>query len=121
MIVCVDDDLSVREAIVGFLEAHGYDACAFASAESMLSAGHIDGMWCLIADVQLAGMSGLQLQAHLRNIGCDVPIIFITAFPDARIRVKAQEQGAHCFLNKPVQRETLLECIEEAKLASKRS
>jgi FixJ family two-component response regulator len=121
MIVCVDDDLSVREAIVGFLEAHGYDACAFASAESMLSAGHINDMWCLIADVQLPGMSGLQLQTHLRSISCDIPIIFITAFPDARIRARAQEQGALCFLNKPVQRETLLDCIEEAKIARKRS
>jgi FixJ family two-component response regulator len=114
LIVCVDDDPSVAEAIKGFLKASGFAAEAFLSAEEFLQFGRLEDTSCLITDVQLGGMSGLQLQNRLAKSGYSIPIIFITAFPDEQIRERGLSAGAACFLSKPVTKEGLLACIQAA-------
>src|SRR5260370_10985338 len=114
LIVCVDDDPSVAEAIKGLLKACGFTAKTFLSAEEFLQSARLEDTSCLIMDVQLGGMSGLQLQNRLAESGYGIPIIFITAFPDERIRERALSAGAVCFLSKPVTKEGLLTCIHAA-------
>jgi len=108
----VDDDASVCEALQGLVEAFGFAAEAFSSAEEFLQSERLNDTACLIADVQLPGMSGLQLQNHLNVSSYRIPIIIITAFPgDDRGALAA---GAICFLRKPVVKEDLLTCIRLA-------
>ena len=112
LIAIVDDDASVIEAIQGLMEAFGFAAEAFSSAEQFLQSERLNDIACLITDVQLPGMSGLQLQNHLSVSGSCIPIIVITAFPgDDR---RALDDGAICFLRKPVVKEDLLTCIRLA-------
>jgi CheY-like chemotaxis protein len=109
LISVVDDDESVREAIEGLMKAMGFDAEVFPSAEDFLNSGRAAATACMIADVQMPGMSGLELQARLKAAGHGIPFIFITAFPDERVRTKALERGgAVCFLNKPFSEEELI-------------
>jgi FixJ family two-component response regulator len=114
-IACVDDDLSIGEALVIFLKSHGFAAQAFPSAESFLQSAGMKDTWCLITDVRLPGMSGLQLQGRMLDAGIKIPIIFITAYPDEMIRSRAMEAGAVCFLRKPVTVGELLACIDSAR------
>ena len=114
LLACIDDDPSIREAIKGLLKASGLTAQTFSSAEEFLKFDRLEDTSCLIMDVQLGGMSGLQLQNHLAKSGYGIPIIFITAFPDERIRERALSAGAVCFLSKPVTKEGLLTCIHAA-------
>ena len=114
-IACVDDDQAVREALVGFLRAHGLSSDSYQSAEAFLESPAKEQTWCLIADVQLPGLSGLQLQARLASQAANIPVIFVTAFPDEVVRRRAIEGGAVCFLSKPVTKERLLACIDVAK------
>jgi FixJ family two-component response regulator len=114
LIVCIDDDPSVAEAIMGLLMVSGFTAEAFLSAEEFLQFARLQNTSCLITDVQLGGMSGLQLQNRLAELGYGIPIIFITAFPDERIRERALGAGAVCFLSKPVTKEGLLTCVRAA-------
>ncbi|MDB5653326.1 MAG: two-component response regulator [Tardiphaga sp.] len=118
-IACVDDDKSVCEALVGFLKAHGVMADAYPSAEAFLQAPDRASIWCVVSDVQLPGLSGLQLQARLAAQGDRLPFIFVTAFPDERVRGKAVLAGAVGFLKKPVKGEQLLGCIEAARAGPK--
>ena len=112
LIVIIDDDASVREALQGLLHAVGFTTEAFSSAEAFLQSGRLDDTACLITDIQLRGMSGLQLQAHLSASGARIPIIIITALPGDGARALAA--GAVCFLTKPVISEDLLTCIRWA-------
>ena len=112
LIAIVDDDASVCEAIQGLLTAFGFTAEAFSSAEAFLQSERLADTACLITDLQLGGMSGLQLQDHLSASGSRIPIIVITAFPgDGR---RALASGAVGFLSKPVITEDLLTCIRLA-------
>jgi FixJ family two-component response regulator len=112
LIAIVDDDASVCEALQGLVEAFGFAAEAFSSAEAFLQSERLNDTACLITDVQLPGISGLQLQNHLSVSGYRIPIIVITAFPgDDR---RALDDGAICFLRKPVVKEDLLTCIRLA-------
>jgi FixJ family two-component response regulator len=113
-IICVDDDQAVCEAMSGLLKALGFAAETFLSAEALLQSDRLDETACLITDVQLRGMSGLQLQTRLIELGYRIPIIMITAFPDERIRDQALIAGAVCFLSKPVLKTDLLNCIHSA-------
>jgi FixJ family two-component response regulator len=113
-IACIDDDKSVRDAIVGFLKAFGFAVQAFSSAEDFLQSSCLNQTSCLIADVKLPGMSGLQLQQRLTASGQRVPTIFITAFSDPRRRAQALGAGAICFLEKPITKDDLLTCIQLA-------
>jgi FixJ family two-component response regulator len=111
LIACVDDDVSAREALEGFLKAFGFSPGVFSSAEEFLESDRLDETSCLITDVHLRGLSGLQLQSRLAALGYPIPVIVITAFPDDRVRERALRAGAVCFLNKPFNTEDLLTCI----------
>jgi FixJ family two-component response regulator len=112
VIAIVDDDASICEAIQALLRASGFVTEAFPSAEDFLQSTRLHETACLIADLQLRGMSGLELQARLRSLRPTIPTIVITAFPfDGR---RALEAGALCVLDKPVAKEDLLFCINSA-------
>jgi FixJ family two-component response regulator len=110
----VDDDDAVRTATQTFIRSVGYKATAFASAEDFLKAPERETADCLIADIQMPGMSGLDLQRELAQHRPSLPIIFITAFPEDRIRRQAMAGGAACLLAKPYDGDVLIECIEKA-------
>ena len=112
LIAIVDDDESVRDAIQGLLNANGYAAEAFPSAEAFLVSGRLNEVRCLITDAQLSAMSCLQLQSQLVSSGFAAPIIVITAFPDDGRRAMAA--GALCVLEKPFIKDALLSCIRLA-------
>jgi FixJ family two-component response regulator len=114
LISVIDDDESVRRTTSRLIESFGFRAAAFESAESFLSSGHLNDTSCLIVDVQMPGMNGLQLQSQLAAAGCNIPIIFITAFDDKESRRRAMQAGAVAFLGKPFNDEHLLESIRLA-------
>ena len=114
MISIIDDDVSVRVATSRLVRSLGYLAHAFASADDFLKSQHVNDTWCVIADVQMPGITGIELQSILHDLGCSVPIIFITAFPEESIRARALEAGAVDFLSKPFDGTKLIECIDSA-------
>ena len=120
MISGVDDDEAVRTAARRLLGSLGYAAVTFASAEEFLQSGRLHETVCLIADVQMPGMSGIDLQNHLIAAGDTTPVIFVTAFPEDRLRERALDAGAVGFLTKPFSKESLVACLDKA-LASRRS
>ena len=111
VISVVDDDESVRAATSKFLRSHGYTVQAYSSAEDFLRSGRLNDTSCVIADVQMPGMSGLELLTTMRAQGHGAPFIFITAFPDDTIRARALQAGAICFLPKPFAGPTLINCV----------
>ena len=114
LIAFVDDDVSAREALQGFLKASGFKADIFSSAEEFLLSDRLAETSCLVTDIHLRGMSGLQLQSHLAASGVRIPVVVVTAFPDDRIRERALSAGALCFLGKPFDTGHLLTCIHSA-------
>jgi FixJ family two-component response regulator len=114
VISVIDDDASVRAATNNLLSSHGYMVRTFASAEAFLQSAHPDDCSCVVADVQMPGMSGLDLLKYVRTRGNDVPFIFITAFLDESVRARALKVGAICFLAKPFAGPVLIGCIETA-------
>ena len=110
----VDDDDSVRTAMSSLVRSLGYEACLFASAEAFLASPHLDDTSCLIADIQMPGMSGLDLQSELHARQRYIPIIFITAFAEERIRKRAEAAGALGFFSKPVDSRTIIGCLDTA-------
>src|ERR1700751_666925 len=101
LIVIVDDDESVQSALQDLIEADGLSARSFGSAEAFLGSGLQCNAACLITDIRMPGMSGLELQAKLKADGLKTPIIFITAHGDTRVRIQAMREGAVEFLMKP--------------------
>jgi FixJ family two-component response regulator len=114
VVAIVDDDDSVRSAVQGLLKASGFLARGFASAEEFLESGQQHHAGCLIADIRMPGMSGLELQARLNAERCRTPIIFITAHGDAKMRMQALRAGAVEFLAKPFDDEALLASVRAA-------
>jgi FixJ family two-component response regulator len=114
MISIVDDDEAVREATKGLVRSLGYAASTFASAGEFLASDRLQDTSCLITDLNMPGMSGVELQDRLIADGCRVPIIFITAFPDERVRARAMNAGAVCFMSKPYSQDRLIGCLENA-------
>jgi FixJ family two-component response regulator len=114
VISIVDDDPSVREAMEGLVRSLGFDAVTFPSAEDFLQSDQIDETTCLITDVQMPGLSGVELQSHLISRGSAVPIIFVTASPERRIEAQVRSAGAVGFLNKPFDDKTLIACLDQA-------
>lgn len=111
VISVVDDDESMREAISGLMKSLGYTAQAFASAEEFLNSLQVPRTSCLIADVQMPGMTGIELHRHLRASGQTIPTILITAYPDDSARERALRDGVVCYLSKPFDENDLLACI----------
>jgi FixJ family two-component response regulator len=114
VISVIDDDASVRAATNNLLSSHGYLVHTFASAEEFLQSTHLNDTSCVIADVQMPAISGLDLLVLLRTQGYRAPFIFITAFPDESVRARALKAGATCFLGKPFAGPTLIKCLDTA-------
>jgi FixJ family two-component response regulator len=114
MISIVDDDSSVRAAANILVKSLGYATATFASAEEFLESGRLGDTACLITDVQMPGMSGVDLQSHLIANGHCTPVIFVTAYPEEAIRERALDAGACGFLVKPFREESLIACLDRA-------
>ena len=114
LISIVDDDESIREAIQSLLRSVGFRAKTFASAEQFLQFDQIENTACLILDVRMPGMSGLELQRRLMATQCHIPIVFVTAHGDEEVRSRALQEGAVEFLLKPFSEEALLNAIQAA-------
>src|ERR1700722_3532669 len=114
MVAIVDDDDLMRSALQGLLKSVGLPAQAFASAEEFLRSGQQHQVGCLVTDIRMPGMSGLELQAKLNADQCRIPTIFITAHGDEKLRMQALRAGAFEFLAKPFDDETLLESVRAA-------
>jgi FixJ family two-component response regulator len=113
-IAIVDDDESVQSALEDLIESEGLSVLCFGSAEQFLNDGAQHRAACVIADIRMPGMSGLELQAKLKAEQCRIPIIFITAHGDAEMRMLAMREGAAEFLTKPFDDTVLLELVHAA-------
>jgi FixJ family two-component response regulator len=115
MISIIDDDDSVRESLRRLMRSVGFAVNVFASAEEFLDSDRLRNTDCLILDVRLPGMSGLELQRHLAASHSDIPIIFITSYEDDEVRARALNAGAVHYFLKPFNDEDLLDAIEAVK------
>ena len=118
IIAIVDDDASMLKGIERLLGAHGFVTRVFASAEAFLDVNGVADVDCLLVDIHLGGMSGIELRHHLTASGCKLPVIFMTAFDDEATRMQAQSAGCIAFLHKPFVADLLLGAIEQAALAT---
>jgi FixJ family two-component response regulator len=114
LIAVVDDDVAIREAVQSLLRSVGLRAEEFASAQDFLQSGRLQDVACLIVDVRMPRMSGLELQQQLTTADCPIPIIFITAHGDAETRARTLRAGAVDFLDKPFSDEVLLMAVQAA-------
>jgi FixJ family two-component response regulator len=114
LIAIVDDDESVRDALTSLLHAVGWRAEAFASAEAFLQSGHVHTTACLLLDVRLPGLSGLELQRQLRASQARLPLIFLTAHGTEAMRAQTLQAGAVAFFTKPFSDTALFEAIHTA-------
>lgn len=114
LVAIVDDDQSVQSALKDLMESVGLSARSFGSAEEFLESGLRGETACLVTDVRMPGMSGLELQAKLKAEGSRIPIIFITAHGDAKVKSRAMTAGAVEFLSKPFDDEALLDKVQAA-------
>jgi len=114
MVFVVDDDPLIRASIQGLLKSASLQSESFETAEEFLKRGRWDGPSCLVLDITLPGMSGLDFQAQLRNAGLQIPIIFVTGHGDIPKTVKAMKLGASEFLTKPFNDQELLDAVEQA-------
>jgi FixJ family two-component response regulator len=114
LISIVDDDESVRDALWGFLRSVGFAVNVFASAEEFFNSDQLGKADCLILDVRMPGMSGIELQRQLVSSYGKIPVIFITAYEDDGMRAQALDGGAEAFLIKPFSEESLLNAIHAA-------
>ena len=114
LIAIVDDDKSVQSALQDLVESEGLSTLCFGSAEQFLDSGAQRNAACLIADIRMPGMSGLELQDKLKADRCRIPIIFITAHGDAKMQTQALREGALKFLAKPFDNTVLLEAVHAA-------
>ena len=114
LISIVDDDPLARDGIRELVESLGYKGAAFVSAAHFLESGLIAETTCLITDLQMPGLNGLELQEALLSQGHQMPVILITAFPNEKHRKRALDNGAVGFLSKPFNEEELIECLTAA-------
>lgn len=110
----VDDDESIRSALLALMRSLAFKATAHESAEAMLASGEPHTADCIITDIQMPGMDGFGLIHALRAMGSDVPVIMITGRTEDRLRERAISSGAFCFLHKPFQTDTLIDCLQRA-------
>jgi FixJ family two-component response regulator len=114
LIAIIDDNDAMQDSLRDLVEAAGWVAQCFGSAEEFLESGLHRQAACLISDILMPKMSGLQLQARLKDEECNIPIIFITAYGDARIRIQAMREGAVEILAKPFDHQLLLKTVRAA-------
>lgn len=113
-IAIVDDDAAVRVGLRSLLRSYGYAVEVYDSALALLAGGALNQHQCVITDLQMPGMSGIELLEQLRRDGNQVPLILMTAFPEAALRKRAFQGGASCFLSKPFEANELLLCLKQA-------
>ena len=118
MVVVVDYDEAVREATKSLMRSVGYNASTFGSADEFLESEQVHDTSCLITDLNMPGLSGIDLQDHLVAGGYCIPTIFITGYPDDSVRARAMNAGAVGFLSKPFTDDHLIACIERALKAN---
>jgi len=114
MVSVVDDDESVREAVEAQMRSFGFDAQAYSSAAAFLASACISSTRCLIADINMPQMSGVQLHRRLTTLGYTIPTILITAYPDDEVRARVLDEGVICYLVKPFDDDELLRCVRLA-------
>ena len=114
LITIVDDDQSVREAVEGLIESLGFRVRTFQSARDFLASADIDDTSCMIADVHMPQMSGVELHRRLGELGHDIPTILITAFTNDGVRERALADGVVCYLIKPFGDDALIRCVHSA-------
>jgi len=114
LVAIIDDDESMRNALMGLMKASGFPAQSFASAEEFLDSNQLHRIGCLILDIRMPGMSGLELQAKLNVEGVRIPTIFITAHGDGETLLRALSAGAVEFLTKPFDDDVLLKSVRAA-------
>lgn len=115
----VDDDESVRESISSLLRSAGYRTAVFESAEALLRSGRFRDSVCLVVDIRMPGLSGLELQIRLQNMNCLTPVIFVTAHSTDEARRKALKQGAIAFFGKPFSDDALLQAVGSTRGSAK--
>jgi two-component system, LuxR family, response regulator FixJ len=111
LIAIIDDNESMQDSLHDLIESGGFEAQCFGSAKAFLESDSHGRAACLIVDIRMPKMSGLELQARLKQEGCTIPIIFITAYDDAEIRAQAMKEGAVEFLTKPFDHQLLLKML----------
>lgn len=114
IISIIDDDESVRVATRSLVRSLGFIAHTFESAEQFLASPRLNDSSCVISDIRMPTMSGVDLQKHLLSQGRHIPMIFITAFPDEGVEARVMSAGAIAFLSKPFYGKTLIDCIDTA-------
>jgi FixJ family two-component response regulator len=114
MISIIDDDIWAREGIRDLVASLGYRTLTFASAEEFLESGCVETTTCVISDLQMPGMSGLDLQQQVADRQPKLSVILVTAYPDEKSRVRALDAGAHGFLTKPFDEKCLMQCLTAA-------
>jgi FixJ family two-component response regulator len=114
LVAIIDDDEALRSSLVDLMHSTGYRAEPFASAETFLASSNLLNVECVIADVHLPGMSGLNLARKLQEQGDMTPVILITALTDRRLDDEATLAGAQCLLRKPFETRVLLDCVERS-------
>jgi len=120
IVYVIDDDRLVREGLQGLIRSVGLRVESFASAQDFLTAKRTDAPACMVLDVRMPGLSGLDLQVMLNDVDLQIPIIFITGHGDIPMSVRAMKEGAHEFLTKPVRGQDLLDAVQKA-IASDRA
>ena len=114
LVAIVDDDQSIRDTTKDLLESEGFSAATFASAAGFLKSRQLHRASCLIADMRMPGMTGLELHRHLIASNHAIPTILMTAYPDERVRAQAIKTNVVCYLQKPVAADELLACVRSA-------
>jgi FixJ family two-component response regulator len=114
LISIVDDDEAFREAMTSLMKSLGFEVEAFSSAEDFLASSRLENTSCLIADVHMPGMTGIELQQHLVASGRTIPVILITAYPDDNVRARAVAAGVICYLSKTFDDDALLGFVRSA-------
>jgi FixJ family two-component response regulator len=114
LISIVDDDESFRVALTGLMKSLGFTAEAFSSADSFLSSPHVGDTSCLIADVNMPRTTGIELHSNLVRLGHAIPTILVTAYPEDIDKARALAEGVLCYLSKPLDEDTLLDCVHSA-------
>jgi len=114
VISIIDDDEAVRDATEDLLRSMGYSTATFASADDYLRSEKLRDTACVITDMQMPGLSGIELQDQLVADGHNTPMIFVTAFPNERVRTRVLSAGAYGFLSKPLEETQLIECLKRA-------
>ncbi|OWW04605.1 two-component system response regulator [Rhizobium sp. R72] len=110
-VAVIDDDASLRRSVVRLLNAYGFPAIEYSSAEAFLRRDLAPSIDCLVLDIDLGGMSGLELQARLKVTGWNLPVIFITALEDERLRIRAERTGCVAYMRKPFSGAELISVI----------